>query len=135
MSSSHLPVAIDAPGERTGATPETSWRRLGLELLRSKKGLTGAVLVSLAICAAVFAPVLSPNSPTDQLIALQYASPSLAHPFGGDELGRDVLARTLFGAQDSMAIGLLVVSIAALLGTALGAAAGYLGGWAELAIM
>src|SRR5579883_246520 len=135
MSSSEIPVVIEAPAERAEAAPETSWRRLGGELLRSKKGLTGAILVSLAIFAAIFAPVLSPNSPTDQLIELQYASPSLAHPFGGDELGRDVLARTLFGAQDSMAIGLLVVSIAAFLGTALGAAAGYLGGLAELVIM
>src|SRR5437764_4113153 len=135
MSSSLLPVVIDGLTDRADAPRETSWRQLGGELLHSKKGLTGAILISMAIFVAICAPLISPSSPTDQLVELQYANPSLAHPFGGDELGRDVLARTLYGARDSMAIGLLVVSVAAFLGTALGAAAGYLGGLAELVIM
>ena len=135
MSSPHLPAVIDGLADRTDAPREASWRRLGAELLHSKKGLTGAILVSLAIFVALFAPLISPMSPTDQLVDLQYASPSLAHPFGGDELGRDVLARTLYGARDSIAIGLLVVTIAAVIGTILGATAGYIGGLAELTIM
>lgn len=112
-----------------------TWRRLGRELLHTKKGMTGAVIVVVVLLVAITAPLISPHSPTAQTVSLAYASPSWSHPFGGDDLGRDVLARTLYGTRVSLAIGLLVVSIAVTLGSILGALAGYYGRVAELVIM
>ena len=62
---------------------------------------------------------------------MRLVGPTLAHPFGLDELGRDVLARVLAGARVSFLVGLVVVSVSALVGTLLGAVAGYFGGWID----
>src|SRR5262249_35419152 len=65
---------------------------------------------------------------TRQEIAQRLASPTVSHPFGLDELGRDILARVLTGARISLLVGLTVVTISAIVGTFLGAVAGYFGG-------
>jgi peptide/nickel transport system permease protein len=88
----------------------------------------GALIVLLAATAAVLGPSVAPYDPTSQQLALRLQGPSLAHPFGLDELGRDVLARIVHGARVSMAVGLAVVTVSSLLGTLLGATAGYFGG-------
>lgn len=88
----------------------------------------GAVIVLLAATAAVLGPFVAPYDPASQQLALRLQGPSLAHPFGLDELGRDVLARIVHGARVSMAVGLAVVTVSSLLGTLLGATAGYFGG-------
>jgi len=86
------------------------------------------VIVLLAATAAVLGPFVAPYDPASQQLALRLQGPSLAHPFGLDELGRDVLARIVHGARVSMAVGLAVVTVSSLLGTLLGATAGYFGG-------
>lgn len=88
----------------------------------------GAFIVGVALLAALVGPVLSPFDPTSQELALRLAAPSVAHPFGLDELGRDILARVLAGARISFLVGVTVVSVSAALGTLLGAVAGYFGG-------
>ena len=88
----------------------------------------GALIVLLAATAAVLGPFVAPYDPASQQLALRLQGPSLAHPFGLDELGRDVLARIVHGARVSMAVGLAVVTVSSLLGTLLGATAGYFGG-------
>lgn len=88
----------------------------------------GAWIVVIAAAAAAFGPVAVPYDPSAQQLALRLEGPSLGHPLGLDELGRDVLARIVFGARVSLAVGLVVVSVSACLGTMLGAAAGYFGG-------
>lgn len=89
---------------------------------------TGAVLVALAVLAAVAGPLVMPFDPGAQDLALRLESPSALHPFGLDELGRDILARVLAGARISLLVGLTVVSVSAAIGTLLGALAGYFGG-------
>ena len=69
-----------------------------------------------------------PFDPVAQDLPLRLAAPTLVHPFGLDELGRDILARVLAGARISFFVGLTVVSISASVGTLLGAVAGYFGG-------
>ena len=86
------------------------------------------MIVLLAATAAVLGPFVAPYDPASQQLALRLQGPSLAHPFGLDELGRDVLARIVHGARVSMAVGLAVVTVSSLLGTLLGATAGYFGG-------
>jgi peptide/nickel transport system permease protein len=88
----------------------------------------GAAIVLLTALAATAGPMLVPFDPAAQDLALRLAGPSGAHPFGLDELGRDILARVLAGARISFLVGLTVVSVSASVGTLLGAMAGYFGG-------
>jgi peptide/nickel transport system permease protein len=88
----------------------------------------GLVIVLVAVLAAVFGPPLSPYDPADQALVHRLEPPSAAHPFGLDELGRDILARLLAGARISLLVGLAVVSVSSTVGMVLGAAAGYFGG-------
>jgi peptide/nickel transport system permease protein len=90
--------------------------------------VTGAIIVSAAAGAAIVGPWLSPFDPAAQELPLRLAGPTPAHPFGLDELGRDILARVLAGARISFAVGIAVVSVSASVGTLLGAIAGYFGG-------
>jgi peptide/nickel transport system permease protein len=88
----------------------------------------GAVIVGLAVCAAIFGPALAGLDPAAQQLPLRLEGPSLAHWFGLDELGRDILARVLSGARISLLVGTVVVSISAGVGILMGAIAGYFGG-------
>src|SRR3954469_21615270 len=88
----------------------------------------GTLIVGMALLAAVVGPAITPFDPASQQLALRLAAPSLAHPFGLDELGRDILARVLAGARISFLVGLTVVSVSAAVGTLFGALAGYFGG-------
>lgn len=88
----------------------------------------GGVIVCFAILAALIGPTLSPYDPAAQELARRLEGPSLAHPFGLDELGRDILARILSGARISLLVGLAVVSVSSIVGMLLGSVAGYFGG-------
>jgi len=88
----------------------------------------GAVIVGVTLLAALVGPAITPFDPSSQQLALRLAAPSLVHPFGLDELGRDILARVLAGARISFLVGLTVVIVSSAVGTLLGAIAGYFGG-------
>src|SRR5438093_5830240 len=88
----------------------------------------GAFIVLVGALAAIAGPALTPFSPAAQELPLRLEGPTRTHPFGLDELGRDVLSRILAGARISFLIGLVVVSVSASIGTVLGAVAGYFGG-------
>jgi len=88
----------------------------------------GALIVVVAALAAAVGPSLMQFDPATQELAQRLTGPSRMHPFGLDELGRDILARVLAGARISFLVGLTVVSVSALVGTLLGAIAGYTGG-------
>jgi peptide/nickel transport system permease protein len=89
---------------------------------------TGATIVAVAAVAALVGPWLVSTDPAAQELALRLVGPTWAHPFGLDELGRDILARVVFGARISFFVGITVVTISASVGTLLGATAGYFGG-------
>src|SRR6185436_9799851 len=88
----------------------------------------GAVIVAMMALAAIVGPSLSPYDPAQQELRLRLSGPSAGHPFGLDELGRDILARVLAGARISFFVALVVVCVSSLVGTLLGALAGYYGG-------
>jgi peptide/nickel transport system permease protein len=88
----------------------------------------GMLIVFLAGFAAVAGPVLTPYDPSAQELSRRLEGPSVPHPFGLDELGRDILARIMAGARISLLVGLSVVSVSALLGMFFGSVAGYFGG-------
>jgi len=91
----------------------------------------GGFIVCLAIVAALAGPVLWPHDPSAQELARRLEAPSLAHPLGLDELGRDILARLLQGARISLMVGLAVVSVSSTAGMLFGSIAGYFGGWID----
>ncbi|MDI7248620.1 MAG: ABC transporter permease [Bacillota bacterium] len=101
------------------------------QLLRRKAALAGAALVFLLLVTAVAAPWLAPYDYADQNLDLVLHPPSLAHPLGTDDFGRDVLSRIVYGSRISLSVGTVAVGIGASLGVLLGAAAGYLGGWVD----
>ena len=91
----------------------------------------GVVFVITVVALALIGPWLSPYDPSAQLLPLRLAGPSFAHPFGLDELGRDILARLIVGARISLLVGVAVVSVSASLGLLIGSVAGYAGGWVD----
>jgi peptide/nickel transport system permease protein len=91
----------------------------------------GAVIVGITVLAAIAAPWVTPYDPSSQQLSLRLERPTFAHPFGLDELGRDILSRVLAGARISLAVGLTVVGISSLVGIFLGSIAGYFGGWLD----
>jgi peptide/nickel transport system permease protein len=91
----------------------------------------GALIVLVTVLAALAGPWLVPSDPAEQVLADRLERPSLRHPFGLDELGRDVLSRVLAGARISLLVGLVVVAASAGIGTILGSTAGYYGGWID----
>jgi peptide/nickel transport system permease protein len=94
----------------------------------------GLAIVLFAVLVAAIGPALTPYDPASQTLSERLEPPSLSHPFGLDELGRDILARLVAGARISLAVGLVVVSVSSLIGMALGSIAGYFGGFVDDAI-
>ncbi len=91
------------------------------------------MIVSIWIFAAVFAPALAPYEPLTQSISERLQAPDDVHPWGTDELGRDIYSRVLYGGRITIPAGIAVIVIGSALGTFIGAIAGYAGGkWDEL---
>jgi peptide/nickel transport system permease protein len=125
----------DAPVSRRQAILGSIYRALRA-IVTNPTAVIGLVIVTLLILAAIFAPWLSMgNSPLNQDLAGRLGTPSASHWFGTDELGRDILARTLFGARATLTIVLLVSVVVVPIGLAVGTIAGYLGGWVDAVLM
>jgi peptide/nickel transport system permease protein len=102
------------------------------EFLRSSApGRWAFALTFLLVFVAITAPLLVHGDPTAQNLAARLSGPSVAHWMGTDELGRDIFARVVYGARISMLVGVCVVVGGGLLGLAVGAVAGYFGGWLD----
>ena len=95
----------------------------------------GTAVMAVFVVMAVFAPLVAPYDPLDQNLPEKFDGPSLAHPFGQDELGRDILSRVIYGARISLTAGLAAVALATVVGTIVGLTAGYLGRWPDSLLM
>jgi ABC-type dipeptide/oligopeptide/nickel transport system permease subunit len=91
--------------------------------------------VALVLASAAFAPLLAPHSPYELDVVKMLQGPSLEHPFGTDELGRDVLSRLIFAARISVQVAAVAVAVGLLGGTVIGVLAGYLGGVLDMVLM
>ncbi len=108
-----------------------TWRRLK----KNKLALVGlAILIALVLCA-LFADVLAPYSYSKQSLKDSFKAPTLAHPFGTDEYGRDILSRCIHGARISLVVGFIAVGISILVGVLFGSVAGYYGNTIDNLIM
>lgn len=119
-------AALDTTGiVETGAVVGHRRRRLGLVFWLA------ALWIALVLVLALAAPLLPLADPARMSLLARRAPPSFAHLLGTDALGRDLLARVVFGARSSLAVGLLAPVAATLIGGALGLLAGYFRGWLE----
>ena len=99
---------------------------------RSRVGLVGAALVCGFLLVTAVAPLLAPYDPVAADFANVLAPPSWKHPFGTDDLGRDILSRVLYGSRISLYAGIFTVLAALAVGLPLGLVAGFFGGSAGL---
>jgi peptide/nickel transport system permease protein len=94
----------------------------------------GGTIVTIAILVAVLAPLLTPYDPLALNVDNALQAPSLHHPFGTDQFGRDVLSRTMFAARLDLTIAFVGTVLPFVLGVSLGLLSGYFGGWADTLI-
>jgi peptide/nickel transport system permease protein len=110
---------------------ETPTRR-ALRRLRNRQGaMLGLIVIVAFILLALFAPLVSPYDPAAQSWAAVRKPPSVLHWLGTDEVGRDILARIIFGARASLLAGLISILIAISVGVPVGLLAGFLGGFLD----
>jgi peptide/nickel transport system permease protein len=102
---------------------------------RSIVGLVGAALVAIFVLVAALAPLLSPYDPVATDFAEVLTPPSAKHPFGTDDIGRDILSRVIYGSRVSLQAGLFTVAVALSIGLPLGLIAGYVGGSVDNLLM
>ena len=102
---------------------------------RGRGGVAGLGLVRLLLAAAALAPPLAPHDPLAQIRDALLQPPGWPYVLDTDDVGRDVLARLLFGARLSLAVGVIVVSLAMVLGVLLGLVAGFADGLPDAVVM
>lgn len=112
------------------------WKSVGRRLIQSKISLLGTLIVTAFILTAVLAPLLAPYHPiNDGTLVERLKAPSESHLLGTDSQGRDILSRIIYGARISVQVGVISVGIALVVGTLMGVAAGFYGGWVDNAMM
>lgn len=111
------------------------WRDFWSVLIENRLAMAGLAIVVFLLIVAAAAPVLSPHNPFEINVDAVLLQPSWSHPFGTDDLGRDVLSRMIYGSRVSLQVGLVSAGIATIIGVILGAIAGYYGGWTDSLIM
>jgi peptide/nickel transport system permease protein len=112
-------------------------RRAGLALFTAHYPLaaTGLLIIAAWLIAVLGAPWIAGYDPLRQDFLHRLQPPSATHPFGTDNLGRDVFSRVLYGGRVSIPIGVAVIAATAIIGTALGGIAGFIGGWVDEVVM
>ncbi len=126
---------------------KSAWEKISI-IFESKIAVIGLVIVLFWVLVAIFAPLLTPYSPTEQDYTAQNQAPSGAHPLGTDSLGRDIWARLIYGARVVLVVlpvsesfwlpggtALWGVFLGLLVGSTLGLLGGYVGGWVDEVVM
>jgi peptide/nickel transport system permease protein len=122
-------IAPDLPPRRTPWGD--AWRRFR----RDRLAVLGVIVLLILAIAILIGPLLYPASPTELDYGRANLTPSMAHPFGTNDRGQDMLARVLIGGRVSLTVGVVATLVAMSLGTAVGAIAGFYGGWIDTLLM
>jgi peptide/nickel transport system permease protein len=134
MTLSDARMAVRRDGENVG--PQSSlWRLVWVRFRRHRLAFVSICLLGLLLLVAVFAPIVSGQSPVAIDMYATNAAPSLHHYLGTDSFGRDIWARLVYGARVSLSVGVVAVGIYTLIGIVLGSLAGYYGRWVDGTIM
>lgn len=137
LSQAELTTTVGAAGEEVGVSlGRDAWRRLR----RNPVAIIGAVMIASFILVAIFAPLIAPYDPTDRpgqgiVTPTNIPGPSSDHWFGLDNLGQDELSRVIFGARQSLLVGVVAMLLGLTGGVLLGLLAGAFGGWVDNAVM
>jgi oligopeptide transport system permease protein len=125
-------VEMPIPARDTGVSPaRAAWRRL----LRNRMAVASGVILSVLLALCFVGPLVIRHSYQEQDLKLGAAGPSLQHPLGTDKLGRDQLARILYGGRVSFGVGLAATAVALTIGLLYGAIAGFVGGKVDAVMM
>ena len=129
MSIIEMEPALAGPAADLDVAPAAGrWRQAARKLKRRPAALSGLAVVVFFVLLALLAPWVSPYDPVATSWSAIRKAPSAAHWFGTDEIGRDVLARVVWGTRASLAAGIVSVSISLAIGVPIGLAAGFIGG-------
>lgn len=131
-----LPVGSTTDGGSITTQSRGYWLTVWLRLRRDPVSVVCAVTLGFLVLIALFAPVLAPFDPAEGSLVIRLSpigSPD--HVLGTDELGRDMMTRLMYGGRVSLVMGILPVLVAFVVGTSLGMAAGFFGGWVNTIIM
>jgi peptide/nickel transport system permease protein len=131
MADASLTIALP---DDAAAPADTPLRRALRRLVHRKGAMFGLAVIALFVLLALFAPLVAPYDPTAQSWTSVRKPPSMLHLLGTDDVGRDILARIIFGARASLLAGVISVAIALAVGVPLGLAAGYVGGFLDAVI-
>jgi len=128
-------VTIPAAAPEVRGVARSQWRLAFERFGAHRPALAGVIVLTTLTVLCALASLISPYDPDKTQLLAIYEPPSLAHPFGTDDLGRDLATRILYGGRVSLTIGLLAVTVAITMGTLVGVAAGYYGGWIDSLLM
>ena len=142
MSANEIPASRVAPGGRGAvapaqpANPRATTQSAGTfrRLTRNRKGLVGVGFLTFLLAVAIIGPFVVPYDPNEVHVVDQLKLPSSTYWLGTDELGRDVFSRVVVAAWPAVQAGVLAVTLAGLVGSLTGLAAGYFGGWLDATI-
>ncbi|MCA1219789.1 ABC transporter permease [Streptomyces sp. 8L] len=125
-----------------GAARQRSTRAVAVRtLLRNKLAVAALAVLAIMLIAALFAPLIAPDDPNTQDLLMRLRPPawehggSSAHLLGTDQLGRDMLSRVIYGTRVSLLVGASAALLAGVVGTLVGLASGFLGGWVDKVLM
>jgi len=126
---------LQAEEQTQEAAGENLWRSAWRTLRHHPTGMIGLVGFVLVLLVVILAPLLAPTDPTEMDFDHLLEPPSALHPFGTDDLGRDILSRVLWGGRESLRVALIGLAIAGLGGIVFGLVSGYYGGLVDSSIM
>lgn len=130
MTAARLETPVTVPPAR--ATQDRSeWMQAWRRFRANRAALVGLLLILVVCVAALLAQVIIPYDPTFSYPGMRGTGPSPAHPLGFDHIGRDLLARVVYGARVALLVGLGATVISVALGVLIGAISGYFGGWVD----
>ena len=114
---------------------QSEFARVMKQLSKNKVAMLGLIILIVEILMATFAPLIAPYGYAEMDFMKTFAGPSAQHPFGCDDMGRDIFTRVLYGGRYSISIGIIAIAIATVIGIVIGAIAGYFGGQVDNVIM
>lgn len=110
-------------------------RKIGRQLRRDPLALFGVTVTAIVILTCIFAPLIATHDPEQINLRAKFTAPNSEHFFGTDETGRDLFSRMVYGARLSLTTGLVILGVTIVIGSTLGAIAGYVGGKVDAVIM
>jgi peptide/nickel transport system permease protein len=129
------PIVLPAPEPEIVARAPRSQREIAWRQFRRHHLATAGAIVFVLLCVSAVAAPLSGYDPNRTSLLDRFEAPSLAHPMGTDDLGRDEMTRVLIGGRVSLSVGVLAMVVSIVVGTVVGAGAGYFGGVVDSLLM